>query len=102
MRLLDSQIENINQIVQKYIGSDCRIYLFGSRINNKARGGDIDLFIETSKIIPRIQQARIKMELESTIGLPVDLVIKYKGKAPSSFEKIIIEQAVPLSITKGE
>jgi hypothetical protein len=30
----------------KYSGSDVHIWLFGSRVNDQAKGGDIDLYIE--------------------------------------------------------
>lgn len=96
MRLLDSQVDNINGIVHKYADCDSLVYLFGSRVDNEARGGDVDLFIETATVVPRIKRARLKIEIESAIGLPVDLIVKLEGKAPTPFEKIVIKQAIPL------
>jgi len=47
MRLTKHQIETIRTIGQDVFGQGVRIYLFGSRVNDEKRGGDIDLFIET-------------------------------------------------------
>jgi predicted nucleotidyltransferase len=47
MRLTDQQIETIRNIGQDVFGEGVRIFLFGSRVNDEKRGGDIDLFIES-------------------------------------------------------
>jgi predicted nucleotidyltransferase len=51
MRLSASQIEIIKTTVTRVLGIPYRIWLFGSRVDDKKRGGDIDLFIETDSII---------------------------------------------------
>jgi len=51
MRLTIQQIQAICNNANKYFGNDCQIWLFGSRVNDKAKGGDIDLYIE-SAILP--------------------------------------------------
>jgi predicted nucleotidyltransferase len=96
MRLQHSQIDSITSIVTRYAGNGCRIFLFGSRINDSARGGDVDLFVESPNAIPRIQQARLKMEIELAIRLPVDLIVKSAKSMKTPFEKIIRSQAIQL------
>ena len=51
MRLKDDQVEAIKKTAQRRFGSNARVYLFGSRIDETCRGGDIDLYI--SSPIPR-------------------------------------------------
>ncbi len=46
MRLSQKEIRAIIESFNKIFKSG-KIYLFGSRVDNKKRGGDIDLFIET-------------------------------------------------------
>ena len=43
MRLLPQQINIIRQTVAEIAGDDAKVRLFGSRRDDKARGGDIDL-----------------------------------------------------------
>jgi len=44
LRLKDREIEAIKKIAN-LIFKDPKIYLFGSRVNDNLRGGDIDLYI---------------------------------------------------------
>ena len=45
MRLTTEQITIIKQKTALIFGDDTKIYLFGSRTDDNAKGGDIDLFI---------------------------------------------------------
>lgn len=51
MRLSDSQRQQIKQTIATIFGEECRVWLFGSRVDDTQRGGDIDLFIETPQAI---------------------------------------------------
>ena len=46
MRLTTEQIALIKQNTALIFGDEAKIYLFGSRTDDNAKGGDIDLFIE--------------------------------------------------------
>ena len=47
MRLTQKEIEAIKQVFLE-VFEDGKIYLFGSRLDDGKRGGDIDLFIKTT------------------------------------------------------
>ena len=68
MRLTKQQTEVITQTVTRLVGIGTAIYLFGSRLNDQTKGGDIDLFIESDTQLSLIHRAQIKMELESQLG----------------------------------
>lgn len=53
MRLTPLQIETIRAIALEQAGMDAAVYVFGSRVDDDARGGDIDLLVE----VPRPVQA---------------------------------------------
>ncbi len=46
MRLTPTQIDTINSTAQAVLGQGARVTLFGSRVDDQARGGDVDLMIE--------------------------------------------------------
>jgi hypothetical protein len=46
MRLTTFQISCIHDAAIEYFGSLSHVWLFGSRLNDKLRGGDIDLYVE--------------------------------------------------------
>jgi predicted nucleotidyltransferase len=52
MRITSNQKQIICASAAKYFGAEVRVWLFGSRVDDQAKGGDIDLYIE-----PQIQNA---------------------------------------------
>ena len=46
MRLSADQIEAIKQETAHFFGADARVWLFGSRADDAARGGDVDWSVE--------------------------------------------------------
>ena len=70
MRLTARQIEQIKTIGQEVFGHSIRIYLFGSRVDDAKRGGDIDLFIEPEGDEPSAIEDRIKflVRLKQAMG----------------------------------
>lgn len=78
MRLKDNEINSIKNTAVKYFGKNSKVYLFGSRTDDRKKGGDIDIFIETLNNIDIIK-AKIKflVELEKEIGeRKIDLIVK--------------------------
>lgn len=48
MRLTPEQSEIIRQATATAFGADARVWLFGSRVDERKRGGDIDLLVQPS------------------------------------------------------
>ncbi len=44
MRLSDFEIKSIKEVAKKNFGESVKITLFGSRVDDTKRGGDIDLY----------------------------------------------------------
>jgi predicted nucleotidyltransferase len=52
MRLTPSQEQLIKSTIDRVLGVENRVWLFGSRAKDELRGGDIDLLIETEAAFP--------------------------------------------------
>lgn len=78
MRLKPDQISRIRAIVAEQAGTDAAVSLFGSRLDDRARGGDIDLLVEIPHPIdaPAAMAARIAGRLSRALdGRSVDVVL---------------------------
>ena len=81
MRLSKSEIKNIKSVARDVWGDTTIIYLFGSRIDDSKKGGDIDLYIQLSqKIEPKnimLQKAEFLGRLEILLGeQKIDLLVR--------------------------
>ena len=93
MRISSKQSHAILDIVASHAGSGAAVYLFGSRLDDRRRGGDVDLLIETERVLDLIERAKIKLEIESRLGLPVDIVARGRDQAPTPFQLLARTQA---------
>lgn len=80
MRLTTSQIEIIRQAAHQNFGADASVWLFGSRVDDARRGGDVDLYIEATRKNTLMSELRCKIALEDSLDLHVDLIVKEPGK----------------------
>ncbi len=77
MRLKKEHIDAIKKCSAGLFGDNARVYLFGSRVSDNKKGGDIDLYIETNET-NEIFNKKIKLivELKKIIGdRKIDVVI---------------------------
>jgi len=73
MRLQKEEIELIKNVIKTYL-KDAKIYIFGSRLDDSKKGGDVDIFIITNEKVSLSLEAKIKFLLEEELFKPVDLV----------------------------
>ena len=96
MRLNSTQTRLILDCVRQQFGADAQVMLFGSRLDDTARGGDVDLLVETSGRPSVRQRALATMALEQALNLPVDIVAHQRGTPSSAFERSVCAKAQPL------
>ena len=78
MRIKPEQTRLITDCVHHHFGDLARIWLFGSRLDDAKRGGDIDLYIETpSRSL--MSELRCKHVLEDALESPIDLIVRAPG-----------------------
>ena len=93
MRLSTSQTRQILDCVRQQFGADAQAMLFGSRLDDTARGGDVDLLVETAQHPSVRQRALATMALEQALNLPVDIVAHQRGTPASAFERMVRAKA---------
>ena len=82
MRLTDTQRSVIREEVQRHFGGNARPLLFGSRVRDDARGGDIDLYIEAEGDPQETLARELKLYavLQRRLGEQrIDLVVRRAG-----------------------
>jgi predicted nucleotidyltransferase len=89
MRLSDQQRSIIRTAVAESFGAEANVWLFGSRVDDDARGGDIDLYIESSTDdADAIVESKLRflVAMYKSLGeQKIDVVIRrpgFKGNLP--------------------
>jgi predicted nucleotidyltransferase len=99
MRLKPTQIRIIRQSVAELTGSEGLVTLFGSRTDDTARGGDIDLLIEIPRPVeePAWLSARISGKISHQLGgQKVDVVLSAPNLECFPIHKIAKKQGIIL------
>ena len=84
MRLNDHEVSAIKQSACEIFGDDVVVRLFGSRVFDDQKGGDIDLYIE-ARPFEDVYDKKIKflVALDKRIGeQKIDVVISREKSAP--------------------
>ncbi|MEH3106508.1 MAG: nucleotidyltransferase domain-containing protein [Sphingomonas fennica] len=98
MRLTPHEIAAIKTAAAEAFGADAVVRLFGSRVRDDLRGGDIDLLIEVAPGHAGIaRETRFESVLFRHIDeQKVDLVIVERGTDPGPFARMVSRDAVLL------
>jgi len=82
MRLSIDQIKAIRYAASTTFGDDTQVWLFGSRVDDAKKGGDIDLLVRPSPTAEQNFAQKVSMLalLEKLLGeRKIDLVIEHPG-----------------------
>jgi predicted nucleotidyltransferase len=96
MRLTPQQVSAIIDTTQAVAGANSDVWLYGSRLDDSRRGGDVDLMVESNPPVNLLQRARIKIALEAKLNRPVDVLALTAGAPASPFTQIAMAKAVRL------
>jgi predicted nucleotidyltransferase len=86
MRIEKSEVLAAVSVVRKHLGTSAAVWLFGSRVDDAQKGGDIDLYVETDEINLALPVARARGELAEVLGRYVDLVVNNHTKDEAIYE----------------
>jgi hypothetical protein len=99
MRLNELEIESIKSLANLYFGTGVQVFLFGSRTNNKLRGGDIDLFISNpnGEYLKTGTKIKFLTDLILLIGdQKIDVVLDNPDMKNTVFFKTICQTGIQL------
>jgi predicted nucleotidyltransferase len=83
MRLTEFEINAIKQSAREVFGSKVDVFLFGSRVDDKKKGGDIDLYINTQTGNDLNHKIKFLVSLEQKIGeQKIDVILAIDKNRP--------------------
>lgn len=83
MRLTTFEVNAIKQSAQEIFGPGVEVFLFGSRVDDEKKGGDIDLYIKTQTGKDLMHKIKFLVSLEQKIGeQKIDVVLATDENRP--------------------
>ena len=95
MRLPPSTVTCIKNAVQTLV-PDSELLLFGSRTNDAAKGGDIDLLLLTEEKLPLSILSKMRRMILNQIGEQKIDLVNFSKTSDHPFKAIALETAVKL------
>lgn len=98
MRLSDREVSAIKAAASEAFGPDATVRLFGSRVDDAARGGDIDLHIEAPAEVADVDhEVRFRSLVWKTLDEPqIDVVVAARGSAPRWIDRAALREGIVL------
>ena len=99
MRLSPSQIDTIRQATLALAGGSARVWLFGSRVRDDAKGGDVDLMLDLDA--PVAEPAQLAARLSAKVaramhGRRVDVLVKAPNLQTLPIHSVAMAEGVVL------
>lgn len=98
MRLEPREVEVIRAAVREVFGRGATVRLFGSRVRDDLRGGDIDLFVEVDPGQASIaNEQRLRERIAPAVDdLRTDIVLHERGAPYSTLGQIALGEGLLL------
>ena len=99
MRLQPTARQAIVATVARQLGSGAQVRLFGSRLDDAARGGDVDLHISVQQTPPNaaMECARLAVALQRQLdGRKVDVRLWWPSLPVTAIDRVALREGVLL------
>ena len=94
MRLSSDEVQTLKSTL-KLLSDSAQLYLFGSRVNDTKRGGDIDLLVVSSKLTKQ-DLRKLKFDFYDKFGEQKIDILLDDGKNKDLFIEMIKKKAILL------
>jgi len=81
--------------IKRYL-PDAALYLIGSRVNDKLKGGDIDILVIGSKKLTGQEKRDIKLAFYKEFGEQKIDIVSFKRDEPSNFKELALIDSIKL------
>nr|VFK50858.1 MAG: hypothetical protein BECKTC1821D_GA0114238_11206 [Candidatus Kentron sp. TC]VFK64034.1 MAG: hypothetical protein BECKTC1821F_GA0114240_11135 [Candidatus Kentron sp. TC] len=99
MRLTDRQRRVIRDAARQAFGPGASVRLFGSRLDDSRKGGDIDLLVETPTLVEDagLAAARMSARIQMQLGeRKIDILYLSPDCSPSPIHRAALERGIRL------
>ena len=99
MRLTPAQIDTIKSTAQEVLGQGVQVTLFGSRVRDDQKGGDVDLMVEVLQAVqePALMAVRLASRVSRSMhGRKVDVLLKAPNLLEQPIHRIASQEGVRL------
>lgn len=99
MRISIEQAKLMADAARQIFGTDTRLRLFGSRLDDSARGGDVDLLLESDRPVtePALLAARLASKVSRQMGgRRVDVVVSAPNLQQTPLHEIAHREGILL------
>ena len=99
MRLTPEQRRAIREATAETFGPDVEVKLFGSRLDDTQKGGDIDLLVESPAPIPQAEERATELiaRIQKRIGVrKIDLLYAWPGLDEKPAHRSARREGVPV------
>ena len=95
MRVKNEHVVFLKQSIKKYL-PDADLYLIGSRVNDKLKGGDIDILVIGEKALTGQEKRNVKIAFYKEFGEQKIDIVSFKSGEPSNFKELALIESVKL------
>ena len=99
MRISEQTKQVIKDSTRSIFGPDAMVKLFGSRVNDELKGGDIDLLVECPEAVvdSGLKATKLAARIQLKLGeQKIDVICLWPGKKLSPVHKSALETGIPL------
>ncbi|MEW6606154.1 MAG: nucleotidyltransferase domain-containing protein [bacterium] len=95
MRVLAEQIDFLKREILLLV-PDAVVYLFGSRVDDKKKGGDIDIMILSDRKISWKEKAKIKWRYFEKFGEQKIDIVSSMFNENNPFKELVLQEGIKL------
>lgn len=97
MRLTSNQVRLVLQAVSVLVAGHPAVRVYGSRLDDSARGGDLDIIVESDLGHTPLERAGLKLAIEDALQVPVDVMLVRRGDKRTAFQELAFSLSRPLA-----